>query len=103
MFFYFKQKYTRAMEESSTTKKPNADNTQVDKVNNTLENLNINKDSDKEQVSKDTLPPITLPNVVSQCQKDEYLVKTVDWKDKKIRIITQNGNELTCFICALPV
>lgn len=91
------------MEESPAAKKLNTDDTQVDEVNNTLENLNINKDSDKEQVSKDTLPPITLPNVVSQCQKDEYLVKTVDWKDNKIRIITQNGNELTCFICTLPV
>ena len=91
------------MEESSTAKKSNTNGTQVNEVNNTSENLNANNNSDKEQVSKDTLPPITLPNVASQCQKDEYLVKTVDWKDKKIRIITQNGNELTCFICTLPV
>ncbi|KAG2202398.1 hypothetical protein INT47_008869 [Mucor saturninus] len=27
-----------------------------------------------------------------QCDKDEYLVKTIDWKGKKIRIITQNEN-----------
>lgn len=41
-------------------------------------------------------PPITLPNIISQCNKDEYLVKTIDWKDKKVRIITQNG-KLLCF------
>lgn len=30
---------------------------------------------------------------VVQCDKDEYLVKTIDWKEKKVRIITQNGKK----------
>lgn len=33
----------------------------------------------------------SVPNVVAQCDKDEYLVKTIDWKGKSVRIITQNG------------
>ncbi|EPB90420.1 hypothetical protein HMPREF1544_02786 [Mucor circinelloides 1006PhL] len=32
------------------------------------------------------------PDVVSQCDKNEYLVKTIDWRDKQVRIITQNEN-----------
>jgi ATPase subunit of ABC transporter with duplicated ATPase domains len=42
--------------------------------------------------------PITLPNIISQCNKDEYLVKTIDWQDKKVRIITQNGNALKILV-----
>ncbi|KAF1798927.1 hypothetical protein FB192DRAFT_1394037 [Mucor lusitanicus] len=34
----------------------------------------------------------SVPNVVAQCDKDEYLVKTIDWKGKSVRIITQNEN-----------
>ncbi|GAN00822.1 protein FAM63B [Mucor ambiguus] len=33
-----------------------------------------------------------VPDGVAQCDKDEYLVKTIDWRDKKVRIITQNEN-----------
>ncbi|GAA5814808.1 hypothetical protein MFLAVUS_008311 [Mucor flavus] len=36
--------------------------------------------------------PVTLTGIASQCGKDEYLVKTIEWKDKTIRIITQNEN-----------
>lgn len=34
----------------------------------------------------------SVPDAVAQCDKDEYLVKTIDWKGKKVRIITQNGS-----------
>lgn len=37
--------------------------------------------------------PVTLTGIASQCGKDEYLVKTIEWKDKTIRIITQNGKK----------
>ncbi|KAI8644800.1 hypothetical protein BD408DRAFT_412898 [Parasitella parasitica] len=33
-----------------------------------------------------------VPVIVIQCDKDEYLVKTIDWKNKKVCIITQNEN-----------
>jgi hypothetical protein len=44
--------------------------------------------------------PISLPDALDQCAKDEYLVKTIDWKRKKVRIITQNGTmELCMCVC----
>lgn len=36
---------------------------------------------------------LSLPDALEQCAKDEYLVKTIDWKNKKVRIITQNGKK----------
>lgn len=41
---------------------------------------------------------INVPDVTVQCEKDEYLVKTIDWKNKKVRIITQNGNVRALFV-----
>ncbi|KAI9483456.1 MAG: hypothetical protein EXX96DRAFT_479020 [Benjaminiella poitrasii] len=33
-----------------------------------------------------------MPTLIPQCEKDEYLVKTIEWRNKKVRIITQNEN-----------
>lgn len=41
---------------------------------------------------------VNVPDVTVQCEKDEYLVKTIDWKNKKVRIITQNGNVRALFV-----
>lgn len=50
-------------------------------------------DLDPDPVTEKETEPVTLPGIASQCGKDEYLVKTIEWKDKTIRIITQNGKK----------
>jgi hypothetical protein len=37
-------------------------------------------------------------NVTPPSDKDQYLVKTIDWKNQKVRIITQNGKD-SFFAC----
>ncbi|GAA5800016.1 hypothetical protein HPULCUR_005437 [Helicostylum pulchrum] len=51
-----------------------------------LDTVDLNRDPITET------EPVTLPDIVSQCGEDEYLVKTIEWKEKTIRIITQNEN-----------
>lgn len=40
-------------------------------------------------------------DLLTQCEKDEYLVKTIDWKDRKIQIITQNGKRERVRACKI--
>ena len=53
---------------------------------------------EKEEQLQPSSSFVSVPNITVQCEKDEYLVKTIDWKSKKVRIITQNGNVRALFV-----
>jgi hypothetical protein len=94
--------------------------TSMEEIKNKVENIDLNVDAvekieEEEEVSNqptnhekddNQLPTevkvkreenpvvVDIPSIPSQCEKDEYLIKTIDWKDKKIQIITQNGKKI---------
>lgn len=87
--------------------KTNEEATQINELNDRVENLNIesedaNSSSDKrvegQEVSKDKVEPSTTVftsntgnSNAEQVQNEEYLVKNIDWNNKKIKVLTQNG------------
>lgn len=65
----------------------------------TVSNEDLGASGPMESAKEDITPtttteqeiPTTIPDTLEQYGKDEYLVKTIDWKNRKVRIITQNG------------
>lgn len=90
-----------------STLKSNEEAAQINELNSRVESLNIeskdaktsnDKEVEDQEVRKDNEPSTTIPpsNTVNsntqQAQNEEYLVKNIDWNNKKIKILTQNGN-----------
>lgn len=82
-------------EDTSTFKHENQDRDKNEANGSSSEEPVAPQTASSEPAAKETQSDsscMNVPDVVAQCDKNEYLVKTIDWKDKQVRIITQNGN-----------
>ncbi|KAL7318615.1 hypothetical protein PS15m_001836 [Mucor circinelloides] len=82
-------------EDTSTFKNENQDKDKNEANGSSSEEPVALQTASSESAAKETQPDasfVNVPDVVAQCDKDEYLVKTIDWRDKQVRIITQNEN-----------
>lgn len=92
-----------------STLKSNKESTQINELKDRVENLDIESEDangsndnkpDSPEGSKDNEPSSSVPPsntanfITEQDQNEEYLVKNIDWNNKKIKILTQNGKLL---------